>query len=29
MYKLLKKLVKGYFRRYADLYKKGYLNPYL
>lgn len=28
MFKLLKRAVKWYFDKYAELYKQGYANPY-
>ena len=28
MFKFVKKAVSWYFRRYSELYEKGYLNPY-
>jgi hypothetical protein len=28
MFKLVKKAVGWYFRKYSELYEKGYLNPY-
>lgn len=28
MFKFVKRAVSWYFRKYSELYKKGYLNPY-
>lgn len=28
MFKFVKKAVSWYFRKYSELYEKGYLNPY-
>lgn len=28
MFKFVKKVVSWYFRKYSELYEKGYLNPY-
>lgn len=29
MFKFVKKVVDWYFRKYSELYEKGYLNPYV
>ncbi len=29
MFKFVKKAVSWYFRKYSELYEKGYLNPYI